>query len=120
MDLKLKWVGTEHRDRVAETRMLCYAPARRELKDYVQRLADDARTGPGDWLLAERDDTGEAVGTATSIPMTLWVRGSPVPCQGVAHVGTIKTARRKAGAAGTGVATLVMNETLRIARERGF
>ena len=116
MSLKLRWVGAEDRDRVAETRMLCYAPARRELSEYVQRLRDDPRTGPGDWLLAE-DDGGQAVGTATGIPMTMWVRGSPVPCQGVAHVGTIKTFRRKSGA---GVATAVMNETLRMARERGF
>ena len=118
----LRWVGDDERDRVAETRMLCFAPARKELKDYVDRIHKDTGTGAGDWLLAERD--GQAIGTATSIAMTMWVRGGPVPCQGVAHVGTIKTHRRKSGSStsGTrepGVATLIMNETLRAARERG-
>src|SRR5882724_623416 len=75
MTLNLRWVGDEQRDRVAETRMLCYAPARKELTDYVQRLREDARSGPGDWLLAETP-AGEAVGTATSYPMTMWVRGA--------------------------------------------
>lgn len=126
----LRWVGEDERDRVAEARMLCYAPARRELKDYIERLRNDVRTAAGDWLLAERD--GQAVGTATSIPMTMWLRGGAVTCQGVAHVGTIKTERRKSapsgsgdargasGAGAAGIATRVMNETLRAARERGF
>lgn len=50
--------------------------------------------------------------------MTMWVRGSPIPCQGVASVGTIKTHRRR-NTDGKGVATQIMNETLRMARERG-
>ena len=66
---------------------------------------------PGDYLLAERNGTG--IGTATSLRLTMSVRGSPVSCQGVAHVGTIKTERRKGG-----VATAVMRETLRMGRER--
>src|SRR5688572_5881555 len=94
MSLKLKWVGDDERDRVAETRMLCYAAARKELPGYVERLRADARSQPGDWLLAEGAD-GVAVGTATSYAMTMWVRGGAVPCQGVAHVGTIKTHRRR-------------------------
>jgi predicted acetyltransferase len=117
MGLNLRWVGDDERERVAETRMLCYAPARSELPQYVERIKTDVRVKAGDFLLAE--ENGQAVGTATSIPMTMWVRGGAVPCQGVAHVGTIKTHRRKA-ASGKGVATVVMNETLRAARERGF
>jgi predicted acetyltransferase len=106
-------VGDDERDRVAETRMLCYAPGRGELQKYVDRIRGDTHLKAGDFLLAERN--GEPVGTATAIPMTMWVRGGPVPCQGVAHVGTIKTQRRKGG-----IATAVMNETLRAARERGY
>ncbi len=117
MSLELRWVNDDERERVAETRMLCYAPARQELAGYVERIKSDVRVKAGDFLLAERG--GEPIGTATSIAMTMWVRGDPVPCQGVAHVGTIKTHRRKA-ATGPGVATIVMNETLRAARERGF
>src|SRR5687767_5565405 len=118
MSLELRWVDDDERDRVAETRMLCYAPARKELSTFVERLRTDQRTKAGDWLLAEKD--GVPVGTATSIALTMWVRGGPVPCQGVAHVGTIKTHRRKGGNGGSGVATVVMNETIRVARERGF
>ncbi len=117
MALDLRWVGDDERERVAETRMLCYAPARSELPGYVERIKADPRVKAGDFLLAE--DDGQPVGTATSIAMTIWVRGSPLPCQGVAHVGTIKTHRRKT-ASGKGIATVVMNETLRAARERGF
>ena len=117
MGLNLRWVGDDERERVAETRMLCYAPARKELPAYVERIKTDVRVKAGDFLLAENE--GQPVGTATSIAMTMWVRGSPVPCQGVAHVGTIKTHRRKA-VSGKGIATVVMNETLRAARERGF
>jgi predicted acetyltransferase len=117
MALDLRWVGDDERERVAETRMLCYAPARSELPTYVDRIKNDVRVKAGDFLLAE--DDAQPVGTATSIAFTMWLRGGPVPCQGVAHVGTIKTHRRKASG-GKGVATLVMNETLRAARERGF
>jgi predicted acetyltransferase len=79
-------------------------------------IREDPRGRAGDFLLAERD--GEPVGTATSHSMTMWARGGPVPCQGVAWVGTIKTHRRRTKDA-DGVATQLMRETLRIARERG-
>lgn len=117
MPLSLRWVGTEDIDRVAEARMLSYAPARKELPKYKQDIRDEPRSGPGEWLLAECD--GVAVGTATSLPLKMWVRGGEIKCQGVAFVGTIKTHRRRTGAE-PGVGTAVMNETLRMARERGF
>ena len=119
MPLKLRWVGDEDRDRVAETRMLCYAPASKELPGYVERMKNDARSKPGDWLLAE-DESGLAVGTATSYALTMSVRGGPLSCQGVAHVGTIKTHRRRSSDGSAGIATQIMNETLRAARDRGF
>ena len=119
MSVNLKWVGEDQRDRIAETRMLCYAPARRELTQYLERMRNDVRSKPGEWLLAERD--GVAVGTATTYAMTMWVRGGgAIPCQGVAHVGTIKTHRRRSTDRSPGIATAVMNETLRAARERNF
>jgi predicted acetyltransferase len=114
MAMEMRWVGEEELDRVAETRWMCYAHAGKELERYRQRLRADPRSGPGDYLLAERD--GAAVGTATSLPMTMWVRGSPLSCQGVAWVGTIKTERRRGGEAG--VASAVMREVLRMARHR--
>src|SRR5205085_9701224 len=58
--------------------------------------------------------------TATALSLTCWVRGSPLPCQGVAWVGTVRTRRRAGGEGGEGgIASRLMHETLRKARERG-
>lgn len=121
MGLIAHWVGEEEIDRVAETRLRCYAPAAKDMEHFKDRARNDPYINSGDFLLVERD--GRAVGTVTSYSLTMWVRGAPIPCQGVAWVGTIKTERRKSGAnsaaAGPGVATVVMNEVLRKGRERG-
>ncbi len=116
MSMQLRWVGEADLDRVAETRVLCYMHNRQELAEVRKYIHNQGRSRPGDYLLAEQD--GVAVGTATSLRMTMWVRGSPVSCQGVAHVGAIKTERRKGGAKGDGVASVLMRETLRMGRER--
>jgi predicted acetyltransferase len=115
MSLTLRWVGEDERTRVGEVRGLCYGRSRKELADFVEQIRGDRRSGPGDWLLAERD--GVAVGTATALAMTMWVRGGAVPCQGVAFVGTVKTHRRRSGEE-KGVGTAVMREVLRMARGR--
>jgi predicted acetyltransferase len=111
MSLNLRWVGEDDLDRVAETRVLCYAHSKQDLADWRKYIHNQGRSKPGDYLLAERD--GKPVGTATSLRLTMWVRSSPLSCQGVAHVGTIKTERRRGG-----VATEVMKETLRLGRQR--
>ncbi len=117
MGIQMRWVGDSELDRVAETRLRCYARSSGELESFKLRTRADPRSKPGDYLLAEID--GQAVGTATSLAMKMWIRGGCVTCQGVAWVGAIKTMRRK-GATGTpGVASAVMRETLRLARERG-
>src|SRR4051812_17306310 len=95
MGLNLRWVNDNERDRVAETRLRCYAFGTKDLDRYRDMIKHDGRAKAGDFLLAERD--GEAIGTTTSLSMTMWVRGAPLPCQGVAWVGTIRTARRQAG-----------------------
>ena len=77
----------EQWDRVAETRVQCYAPAAGDLPRFREGIAKDVRAKSGDWLLAERD--GLAVGTSTSLSMKMWVRGGCVSCQGVAFVGTV-------------------------------
>jgi predicted acetyltransferase len=115
MSLSLRWVGEEELDRVAQTRLQCYARAGKELESY-QQYARDPRAQSGDILLAERD--GEAVGTAASYSMTMWVRGSAILCQGVAWVGTIRTQRRCGADSEKGIATQIMHETLRKGRER--
>lgn len=118
MSIELRWVGTDELDRVALTRARCYAPAAKDVERYRERLLNDPRARPGDYLLAEVN--GEAVGTATSLPLRMWIRGSEIPCQGVAWVGAIKTFRRRGGGDGSrGVASVVMGEMLREARERG-
>jgi predicted acetyltransferase len=49
----------------------------------------------------------------------MWVRGGPVPCQGIAYVGTVRTHRRGGSSDTPGVATQIMHESIRKARERG-
>lgn len=116
MALTLRWVGEEEFERVAETRMFCYAGATKELERFREGMRSDKRARPGDFLLAERN--GAAVGTSTSLSLTMWVRGAPLSCQGVAYVGTIKTHRRGGSGSNKGIATQIMAETLRKARER--
>jgi predicted acetyltransferase len=115
MALKMRWVGNDELDGVAQTRWMCYAHARKDLARFKENIHAGPWGRPGDYLLAERN--GEAVGTASSYAMTMWVRGSAVSCQGVAYVGTIKSARRRGGKE-PGVASAVMREVLRIGRER--
>ena len=115
MSFQLRWVGPEDLDRVAETRLQCYSHAGREIEKYKLQVRENPTAGPGDFLLAEQD--GAPIGTATSLSMIMWARGAAMPCQGVASVGTIKTHRRRR-AGGEGVATQIMWETLRRARER--
>jgi predicted acetyltransferase len=98
------------------TRMQCYSHAMGEAAKFKETIRINPRAKPGDYLLAERDGVG--VGTSTSCSFTMWIRGGAVPCQGVAWVGTVKTSRRRTSNE-DGVATQVMRETLRMARERG-
>jgi predicted acetyltransferase len=112
MDLSLEWHGREAADIVGQVRGLCYGASQQAVPGYPEHLATDERIVADDLLLARRND--EPVGTATSYSMKMWVRGHAFPCQGVAYVGTIKTARRSGG-----VASAIMRETLRKARERG-
>jgi predicted acetyltransferase len=67
-------------------------------------------------MLAE--ESGQAVGTTTSMSLNMWVRGGRIPIQGVAYVGTIRTARRGGGAEKKGIATELMHAALAKARER--
>lgn len=117
MGLTLRWVGEQERERVAQTRMLCYAPGANMIDKYRDSVRTDLLAQPRHFLLAELD--GRPVGTTTSLDLTMWLRGTPVPCQGVAYVGTVKTHRRIASGPAKGIATQLMNETLRLARERG-
>lgn len=118
MALSFRWVGEDQLDRVALARLQSYASIGKELEIYQRRIREDRRAAPGDFLLAEEGDV--AIGTTTSLSMTMWVRGAPIPCQGVAWVGTIKTHRRRTTEpAERGIASKLMHETLRKARERG-
>lgn len=117
MALQLRWVGESEYERVAQTRMLCYGPGTNSIEKYRRSVSDDHRQRPGDFLLAERD--GRAIGTATSIELVLHARGSAFKTQGVAYVGTIRTHRRGGTGGEKGVASQVMLETLRRARETG-
>ena len=95
MPLTMRWVGEADYDLVAATRTLCYGPRPGTKAITPACFAPTHAAGPGDFLLAE-DKTGP-IGTATAFSMTTWVRGSPLPCQGVGYVGTIRTHRRGRG-----------------------
>jgi predicted acetyltransferase len=111
----MRWVGEADFDRVALTRARCYGSASKDLPRYQEGIPADRRAKDGDFLLAEQN--GQPVGTATCLSLSMWVRGGRVPCQGVAWVGTIKTHRRNLRAPGGGVASQIMREALRRARE---
>jgi predicted acetyltransferase len=115
MGLTLRWVGRDEADQVADVRLQCYGAAVREREHFAETMRLDQRVADRGFLIAEQD--GASVGTATYRALTMWVRGRPFACQGVGWVGTIKTERRRA--ARGGVATAIMQETLRCARERG-
>ncbi len=115
MAFQLRWAGEADLDRIAAVRLRCYGAAEKDLESYQQRLRDNPRGRAGDYLLAEQD--GQPVGTATSFSLKMWVRGSAIPSQGVAWVGTIKTMRRRGGGS-EGIATALMKEILRRGRER--
>ncbi len=115
--MTLRWVGEADLDRVAETRLRCYAKSAGDLEAFKTRIHVDPTIRHEQYLLAEID--GAAVGTATHISFQMWCRSGCVPCQGVAWVGAIKTARRRGSAGTPGVASAVMREMLRHARERG-
>jgi predicted acetyltransferase len=117
MAVKLRWVGASELDRVALTRARSSAASQGDIEKYRAILLDDPRPQPGDYLLAE--DGAEAVGSTTVIPFDMWVRGAPVSCQGVAWVGTIRTRRRRGLDDDHGVASHLMHEVIRAARERG-
>jgi len=114
----MRWIGEADYDLLARTRLLCYSGAMKELTVYREKIELDARAKAGDFLLAERD--GQALGTLTSLSMTMWARGASFPCQGVAYVGTIKSHRRGGSSKGEkGIASQLMLECLNKARERG-
>jgi predicted acetyltransferase len=112
MSLSLQWLGKESADEVGRARAFCYSPAAKDAETYQRNLAADGRVADDGLLLARRD--GEAVGTLTAYPMRMWARGHAFDCQGVAWVGTIKSARRSGG-----VASQLMREAVRRAREHG-
>jgi predicted acetyltransferase len=114
MPLQLRWVGTDEIERVAQTRLRCYAKTGGEIDALTDWARKDPRSVAGDYLLAESG--GQAVGTATHLSLTMHVRGGAIPVQGVAWVGAVRTARRRPG---DGVATTVMKGMVRHARDRG-
>jgi predicted acetyltransferase len=116
MSLQLKWVGESEMDRVADVRMRCYAHSSKELEGYRQSIRADRRAEGNAFLLAEQNRA--AVGTAASLSLQMWVRGARIACQGVAYVGTIKTHRRGTRGPGGGIATQLINATIRLARDQ--
>jgi len=117
MPLNLPWVGESQFDRVAQTRLYCYGSSLKDLDLFRTKLTSDRRCKDGDYLLAERD--GLDVGTLTSLSLKMHLHGEAFDCQGIAWVGTVKTHRRGGSGGEKGIASQVMNEGIRRARERG-
>src|SRR3954452_14697753 len=117
MALSMRWIDENEYDRLAAVRVQCYAPSMGAIEKYRATIDKDPRGKSGDYLIAERD--GLDVGTTTSLSMKMWIRGACVPCQGVAYVGTVKTHRRGGSKGERGIASQLMSEALRKARERG-
>jgi predicted acetyltransferase len=117
MSLTLRWVGETDFERLALVRTRCYAQGPKDFDHYDKTLRADPRAKSGDFLLAEDGD--EPVGTTTSLDFNCWVRGAPVRCQGIAYVGTVRTHRRSGNGGERGIASRLMHEALRRARERG-
>ncbi len=118
MPLNLHWIDESDYDRLAAVRVQCYAPSMSAVEKFRDAVTRDPRGKAGDYVIARRD--GLDVGTSTSLSMKMWIRGGCVPCQGVAYVGTVKTHRRGGSKSKgeRGIASQLMTETLRKARER--
>ena len=117
MALELKWVTSDAREDIATARLAAYGNGPSDADVIRRGVADDRAIGT-DYLMAYDGD--HPVGTGTSLAMQMWVRGAAVPCQGIAWVGTARTHRRSAKRyGGKGVATQLMEELVRQARERG-
>src|SRR5688572_9236765 len=117
MSLSLRWTTKDEHEKIARVRVFGFASSEKEVALFSERLSVNPSVVGQDILLAEHD--GVAVGTSTVYPMCIWVRGAPVSCQGVAWVAVDKTHRRCQLGEGGGVATQLMRENLRRARERG-
>ena len=121
--LRIRPIGPGELDLLARVRGRCYDATYAKAKRHVEGLRDEIRWGDaaaGDFLIAER--SGRAVGTVTALRGNMSVRGTTLPCQGIAWVGTTHDARRTGRPEkGTeaGVATQLMHRALALARERG-
>jgi predicted acetyltransferase len=119
MSIEYQWLGREARDEIVRARLEAYADAPTSHDEFARMFDADERPGAGDYLLARAD--GRAVGTAASLNLRMWVRGTVIPCQGVAWVGVSRTHRRGSSRfGGKGVGSQVMHECIRAGRERGF
>lgn len=115
MPLASRWTGRQELDRIADIRLRCYGETPADIAKFKDKTPHD-RFVDGDVFLLDHD--GATVATATSLSMSMNVRGTLLPCQGVAWVGTAKSARRRR-VDGDGLASTVMRQIIDKARERG-
>ena len=114
MAMQFRWTGHAEDQRIADIRARCYGETPSDFAKFMARTQAD-RFANGDVLLASQDD--QILGTTTSLSMNMSIRGTLLPCQGVAWVGSAKSVRRRRFD-GDGLATLLMKQTLNKARER--
>jgi len=119
MSIEHHWVGREAKEDVVQARLEAYADTPASHDSYGRMFDDDDRPGNGDFLVTRVANT--IAGTATIMPLRMSVRGSEIPCQGIAWVGVSRTHRRASSRfGGKGVGSQIMEECLRLGRERGL
>lgn len=114
MTLKATWLGRDDVERIADVRLRCYGNGPADRPTFLRRTEIDPFEN-GDVLMLS-DATGD-VATATSLSLSINVRGTALPCQGVAWVGTVRSHRRRK-IDGRGLASRVMDALIAKARER--
>ncbi|MEM1013076.1 MAG: GNAT family N-acetyltransferase [Planctomycetota bacterium] len=112
-DVQIRSATPADRELVARLRARCYRPSYAD-EEALHKYMDDERgdLDNGDILLTSRG--GRDVATTTSLRGEMNVRGTVLPCQGIAWVGTTHDARRAGG-----VASRTMHHAINLGRERG-
>src|SRR5688572_20663199 len=78
MPLTQTWLGRDAIDRIGSIRLRCYGNKPTDLPDMIKRSQAD-RFEDGDVLILA-DETGD-IASATSLSLSMNLRGTPVPCQ---------------------------------------
>jgi predicted N-acetyltransferase YhbS len=112
-EIRIRTAHPDEVERIGRLRSRCYKPKFSDEAELIEQTKSDrASLEAGDFLIAERD--GRDLATTTAMRGEMNVRGTMLPCQGIAYVGTAHDARRAGGAA-----SKTIWHAIGLARERG-